>query len=236
MPVFLLRVWVVAVAARATVARDNPVRSATAILVAMALVRFAVGTAVGVIRIKRMDKNPAVAVVVELMEFKVETVVTALRGGFSSTTDQPKDFHFMKLFLLLMLVLSTAFAQSSGCFAITRSVVAAGGTTFSSSARFQLGSTIAQPLAAVPSSARFSIQGGYWIQPAPIIFAPAKTGNDFIFSFQTEPGKTYTAQYTDTLAPPNWQNLPSVAGNGAVASVTNSAPGIPKRYFRLIEQ
>ena len=142
----------------------------------------------------------------------------------------------MKLLLLLLLISGTAFAQSSSRFAITRSVVAGGGTTFSSSARFQLGSTIAQPLAAVPSSTRFSIQGGFWIQPAPIIFAPAKTGNDFIFSFQTEPGKTYTAQYTDTLTPPNWQNLPSVAGNGAAASVTNAAPGVLKRYYRLIEQ
>ena len=65
-------------------------------------------------------------------------------------------------------------------------VIANGGTTFSSSARFQLGSTIAQPLAAVPSSSRFSIQGGFWIWPSPIIFAPIKTGNNFIFSFQTE--------------------------------------------------
>ena len=142
----------------------------------------------------------------------------------------------MKILFLLLLVSSTAFAQSSARFAITRGVIAGGGATPSSSARFQLNSTIGQPLAAVPSSARFSIQGGFWIQPAPIIFAPAKIGNDFIFSFQTEPGKTYTAQYTDTLAPPNWQNLPSVAGNGAVASVTNAAPGIAKRYFRLVEQ
>ena len=69
------------------------------------------------------------------------------------------------------------FAQSSARFAITRSVIAGGGTTFSSSARFQLGSTIAQPLAAVPSSARFSIQGGFWIWPSPTFFAPTKNGN-----------------------------------------------------------
>ena len=142
----------------------------------------------------------------------------------------------MKNLFFLLLISTTAFAQSSARFAITRSVIAGGGATPSSSARFQLNSTVGQPLAAVPSSGRFSIQGGFWIQPAPIIFAPAKTGNNFIFSFQTEPGKTYTAQYTDTLTPPNWLNLPNVAGNGAVASVTNAAPGIPKRYYRLIEQ
>jgi hypothetical protein len=142
----------------------------------------------------------------------------------------------MKTLILLLLVSSTAFAQSSARFAITRSVVAGGGTTFSSSARFQLGSTIAQPLAAVPSSARFSIQGGFWIQPAPIIFAPTKVGNNFIFSFQTELGETYTPQYVDSLSTLNWQSLPSVPGNGAVESVTNSAPGITQQFYRLIQQ
>src|ERR1035438_10380806 len=142
----------------------------------------------------------------------------------------------MKTLILFLLVSfsGTAFAQSSARFTITRGVIAGGGTTFSSSARFQLGSTIAQPLAAVPSSARFSIQGGFWIWPSPTFFAPTKVGNNFIVSFQTNPGNTYTVQYTDTLTPPNWQNLPSIAGNGAVESVTNSAPGIAQRYYRLI--
>ena len=141
------------------------------------------------------------------------------------------------LFLLLLVSCSvTSLAQSSSRFTITRGVIAGGGTTFSSSARFQLGSTIAQPLAAVPSSTRFSIQGGFWIWPSPTIFAPTKLGNNFMLSFQTEPGKTYTVQYTDTLAPPNWQNLPGIAGNGAVESVTNSAPNVAQRFYRLIEQ
>jgi uncharacterized protein with beta-barrel porin domain len=138
--------------------------------------------------------------------------------------------------LLLVSVSATAVAQSSSRFAITRSVIAGGGTTFSASSRFQLGSTIAQPLAAVPSSSRFSILGGFWIWPSPIIFAPTKAGNNFILSFQTELGKTYTVQYTDALTSPTWQNLPSVAGNGASASLTNSAPGVAQRFYRLLEQ
>lgn len=144
----------------------------------------------------------------------------------------------MRTFLLLLLVSisGTAFAQSSGRFTITRSVVAGGGTTFSSSARFQLGSTIAQPLAAVPNSARFSIQGGFWIWPAPIIFAPAKKGSNFLLSFQTESGKTYTAQYVDSLTTLNWQSLAPISGDGTVKTVTNSAPGVPQRFYRLIEQ
>jgi hypothetical protein len=139
----------------------------------------------------------------------------------------------------LVIVLATgiaALAQSSGRFTMTRSVVAGGGTTFSSSTRFQLGSTIAQPLAAVPSGTRFSIQGGFWIWPAPIIFAPVKVGSNFILSFQTELGETYTAQYADSLASLNWQSLPRMAGNGSVESVTNSAPGAAQQFFRLLQQ
>jgi hypothetical protein len=142
-----------------------------------------------------------------------------------------------KLILLLLVSISgTALAQSSARFSITRGVIAGGGTTFSSSARFQLGSTIAQPLAAVPASSRFSILGGFWIWPAPIIFVPAKVGANLVVPFQTELGKTYVVEYTDTLAPPTWQRLPGVTGNGAVETVTNSAPGVAQRFFRLIEQ
>ena len=139
-------------------------------------------------------------------------------------------------FLILVFLSGTAFAQSSARFNIARGVIAGGGTTSSSSARFQLNSTIAQPLSAVPASARFSIQGGFWIWPSPAFFAPAKTGDNFVVSFQTNPGNTYTVQYTDTLSPPNWQSLPAVPGNGAVETVTNSAPGIAHRFYRLIEQ
>jgi hypothetical protein len=141
------------------------------------------------------------------------------------------------VFLLLALLLSeTAFAQSSSRFTITRSVIAGGGTTFSASGRFQLGSTIAQPLAAVPGSSRFSIEGGFWIWPSPIIFAPTKVGTNFIVSIQTEPGKTYTVQYADSLPSLNWQSLPAFAGDGTVKTVTNSAPGVAQRFYRLIEK
>ena len=143
----------------------------------------------------------------------------------------------MKIFSLFLIVSIsvTAFAQSSSRFTITRSVVAGGGTTPSSS-RFQLSSTIAQPLAAVPSSARFSIQGGFWVTPSPIIFAPTKIGSNFMVSIQTEPGKNYTVQYVDSVSTLNWQNLPSISGDGTVKTVTNSAPNVPQRFYRLIEQ
>ncbi|HSY18167.1 MAG TPA: hypothetical protein VK815_07525 [Candidatus Acidoferrales bacterium] len=142
----------------------------------------------------------------------------------------------MKTFLLLLLVSSTAFAQSSPRFTITRGVIAGGGTTFSSSARFQLASTIAQPLAAVPGSARFSIQGGFWIRPAPIFFAPTAVNGNFMVSIQSELGEPYIVSYANSLSSPSWQTLTNITGNGSVITVTNSAPGVAQRFYRLIQQ
>ena len=141
------------------------------------------------------------------------------------------------LFLLLLVFVSGAtFAQSGGRFAITRGVVAGGGTTFSTSSRFQLGGTIAQPLAAVPGSARYSILGGFWIRPAPILFAPARVGSGFVFAFQTEPGKSYSVSASDSLSSPGWQTLTTISGDGSVKVVTNSVSGVTQRFYRVIEQ
>jgi hypothetical protein len=142
----------------------------------------------------------------------------------------------MKVLFLLLLISSTAFAQSSARFTITRNIVAGGGATASTSSRFQLASTIAQPLAAVPSSARFSIQGGFWIRPAPIFFAPAAVNGSFLVSIQSEPGETYTVSYANSLSSPSWQTLTNITGNGSVITVTNSAASVTSRFFRLIQQ
>jgi hypothetical protein len=159
----------------------------------------------------------------------------AQMGWLSSITNLPKP---MKLYLILLLVLSSVgvFAQSSARFDIARGVIAGGGTTFSSSARFQLGSTIAQPLAAVPSSTRFSIQGGFWILPAPIIYAATEVGTNFLFSFQADLGQPYRVQYINSLSAPAWQTLTTITGNGGVETVTNPASGSTAGFFRLIEQ
>jgi len=141
----------------------------------------------------------------------------------------------MKILTLLLLASNVALAQSSARFTITRNIVAGGGTTASTSARFQLASTIAQPLAAVPSSARFSIQGGFWIVPAPILFGPAKGGTNFLVSIQSELGKTYTVQYMTALGG-TWQSLAPLAGTGNVLTVTNGGAGVSQRFYRLVEQ
>jgi len=140
-----------------------------------------------------------------------------------------------RLFLLILLGFAgSALAQNSSRFEITRGVVAGGGTTPSSSSRFQLSSTIAQPLAAVPGSARFSLQGGFWIQPPPIFFAPQRIGDNFAVSVQSEAGKTYSVQYLPVLGA-SWQTLTNFNGNGNIITVTNPLLNTPQQYYRLLE-
>ena len=157
---------------------------------------------------------------------------------FDSMVNQVGSELFMKvlLFFLLACVSEVASAQSNSRLTITRGAVAGGGTTFSTSNRFQLGSTIAQPLGAVSSSSRFSVQAGFWIWPAPSISAPRKVGGSYTISFHTELGKTYTVRYLDSVSATNWLSLPTITGDGTVKTVTLSAVGAPQRFYQLIEQ
>jgi len=146
-----------------------------------------------------------------------------------------KNIFIFTCLLFCLGILPAVNAQSSARFNVTRSVIAGGGTTPSTSARFQLSGTVAQPLAAVPSSARFSIQGGFWIVPAPIIFGPTVAGTNFLVSIQSELGKTYTVQYLNALGS-TWQSLPTVAGTGGIITLTNGGAGVGQRFYRLVEQ
>ena len=137
--------------------------------------------------------------------------------------------------LSLFVFIATALAQNSVHYAITRSVVADGGATLNGASRFHLTGTVAQPLAATPAGSRFSIQGGFWIHPAPIFFAPAKAGTNFLVSIQSESGKTYTVQSLNALGS-SWQNLATMPGNGGIITVTNATPGVSQQFYRLLEQ
>lgn len=54
------------------------------------------------------------------------------------------------------------------------------------------------------------------------------------FSFNTDPGVSYTAEFSDGLSVPSWQAFATVAGGGGVAWVTN-APGasVGARVYRV---
>lgn len=140
------------------------------------------------------------------------------------------------LFLVVLSLAAPAFAQSSARFTITRNVIAGGGN-LCTSATFRVGGTIGEP---VPSSTNtneeFTVRSGFWIQPASYVFAPRTSGQNFLFSFETEPGQIYLAQFTDSLGAPDWHNLLTIGGDGTVKTATNSAPNTDLRFYRLVEQ
>lgn len=65
------------------------------------------------------------------------------------------------------------------------------------------------------------------------LLAPAKVGNNFSFGIQTLNGRTYVVEFADTLVNPAWSPLPNVAGDGTLKTVTDSAPGVPQRFYRF---
>ncbi len=140
-----------------------------------------------------------------------------------------------RFFLLLALSLCavSTHAQSGDRFTLVHSVIAGGAVTGSTGGTFSLNGTAGQPSAAVLTETRFVVSVGYWITPPLLVFAPKKVGNDFSISFETEPGESYIVEYTDSLLNPNWQLLPIQNGDGTVKTVTNTAPGVPNRYYRV---
>jgi len=142
----------------------------------------------------------------------------------------------VKTIFVSLLLVSNAAAQSTGRFSLERTVFGGGGMTAGLSGTFNLNTTVGQPIAGLQTGQRFSVQQGFWVVPTLLIFAPTKVGNDFTIAFETVPGRTYFVEFTDSLLNLNWQPLPTVFGNGATQSVTNSAPGVFTRYYRIREQ
>ncbi len=142
----------------------------------------------------------------------------------------------MKHALWTLLALSGclgAQAQSSGRFTMVRSVIAGGGTTFSTGGSFTLGSTLGQPTAGLLTGSRSSLQGGFWIVPPFLLFAPVRSGGGFSFSFETTAGRTYNVESTDSLLNLSWQPLQDVAGDGTLMTVTDPVAGTAERYYRV---
>ena len=71
---------------------------------------------------------------------------------------------------------------------------------------------------------------------APVqLLSPVVLGNQFSFSFATEPYETYTVQRAITLTPPNWTDYTNVIGNGGAQVVTAPLSTISNsgQYFRV---
>ena len=135
--------------------------------------------------------------------------------------------------IIALAFMCAAHAQNSAP-PVTRSVIAGGGTALSSSNRFQLSSTVGQPATDLLGGNRFSIRQGFWIWRAPVLLPASKIGTNLVFSLQTEVGKTYAIQYSESLANPTWQNLLNVTGDGAMQTVTNAFSSTV-RFFRVVE-
>jgi hypothetical protein len=61
-----------------------------------------------------------------------------------------------------------------------------------------------------------------------------RSGTNFLVTFATATGRTYTVEHKAALTtPPAWQTLATVNGNGQVKTVTNSLAAASRRFYRL---
>jgi len=65
------------------------------------------------------------------------------------------------------------------------------------------------------------------------ILNPILKGGTFSFSFGTQSGYTYNAQFTLDLNPVSWLPLTNFIGDGSVAQVTDSDSTNSRRYYRV---
>lgn len=60
------------------------------------------------------------------------------------------------------------------------------------------------------------------------------SGGNFSAAFQTDLGVAYEVQYKDNLNDPTWLTLTNFTGDGTFQSFTNASPGVPSRFYRVI--
>ena len=71
---------------------------------------------------------------------------------------------------------------------------------------------------------------------APIwILDPQRNGNEFRFSFDTQAGKGYRAQFNQSFDPTMWQTFTNLTGNGNRVTITNRLNGSPDRFYRVAQ-
>jgi hypothetical protein len=62
---------------------------------------------------------------------------------------------------------------------------------------------------------------------------PRWIGDDFVFSFSSIAGASYTAQSASSFPANNWQNLATLTGSGALINITNKSPSAGTRFYRV---
>jgi hypothetical protein len=69
-----------------------------------------------------------------------------------------------------------------------------------------------------------------------VILWPNLAGSNLVFYFATEPGKTYTIQYEDSLDGTNWQTAQTIPGDGTTNTFLAPVSDAVQRFFRLSVQ
>lgn len=62
---------------------------------------------------------------------------------------------------------------------------------------------------------------------------PMRVGNDFVLSFNTQTGFTYTAEFSDSIQTPNWNPFATMPGTGGALTVTNYNVPLGPRFYRV---
>ena len=70
------------------------------------------------------------------------------------------------------------------------------------------------------------------IEP-PRLGNPQRLGDSVTMSVQTTVGHDYILEYKDTLSDASWTSLPAVTGDGAQKPLTDPAPAIGQRFYRV---
>jgi hypothetical protein len=62
---------------------------------------------------------------------------------------------------------------------------------------------------------------------------PHLSNGNFSWSFSTQNGLSYVVEYKTLLSDPSWTQLQTVAGSGAIVTISNAVAGRPAGFYRL---
>lgn len=68
------------------------------------------------------------------------------------------------------------------------------------------------------------------------LFDPQRGDGTFGLSFASQPGKTYSVECASSLAPPDWQSVTNVPGNGATLHLLLQNVNGTARFYRVLAQ
>ena len=71
------------------------------------------------------------------------------------------------------------------------------------------------------------------VGPGVVVNQPGYAKSVFRLSVPTEAGRSYSLEYSDTLAPAQWTELPAVVGDGTVTVMVDPAPTNQQRFYRV---